>query len=196
VNAPRRPTLRQEQQAATRQRLLDAARDSFAEHGFVSTTVDRIVEAANTSRATFYLHFKNKTDALVHTWIERELPEVESMFREFDAKGNFSVSATRSFMKRVVTYWEEHAGTGVNAVQALALEPELNVDWIRNMSQVVKDMPNLCAAVDADEPMAQAIVLARVIQFERILYFWVSGGLPYDRKTLIEVLVHQWSAPN
>lgn len=46
--------------AATRQRLLAAAEDVFAERGYHQTAVDHIVQAADSSKGSFYFHFANK----------------------------------------------------------------------------------------------------------------------------------------
>ena len=43
-----------------RNRLLEAGQRVFAETGYAGTRVDDIIEAANTSRATFYRYFKSK----------------------------------------------------------------------------------------------------------------------------------------
>jgi AcrR family transcriptional regulator len=48
--------------AELRQRLLDAAERVFATSGFANSTVDDIIGAAATSRATFYRYFKSKED--------------------------------------------------------------------------------------------------------------------------------------
>ena len=52
---------RQDQDLRTR--LLEAGQRVFAETGYAGTRVDDIIEAADTSRATFYRYFKSK-DAL------------------------------------------------------------------------------------------------------------------------------------
>ncbi|MDQ6696755.1 MAG: TetR/AcrR family transcriptional regulator [Actinomycetota bacterium] len=44
----------------TRDRLLDAGREVFAEHGYHDTRVDDIVALADTSHGTFYRYFENK----------------------------------------------------------------------------------------------------------------------------------------
>jgi AcrR family transcriptional regulator len=49
----------------TRERLLAAARESFAELGFASTRVADIVALAGTSHGTFYTYFDGKRDALL-----------------------------------------------------------------------------------------------------------------------------------
>jgi AcrR family transcriptional regulator len=45
-----------------RSRLLEAAQQVFAESGYASATVDDIISAAGTSRATFYRYFRSKED--------------------------------------------------------------------------------------------------------------------------------------
>lgn len=50
----------------TRQRLLDAARAVFAEHGYLDATVELVVAEAEVSRGTFYTYFESKTDVFRH----------------------------------------------------------------------------------------------------------------------------------
>ncbi|MEY4373060.1 MAG: hypothetical protein RL219_1829 [Actinomycetota bacterium] len=52
--------------ARTRQRLLDAARAVFAEHGYLDATVELVVAQARVSRGTFYTYFESKTDVFRH----------------------------------------------------------------------------------------------------------------------------------
>jgi AcrR family transcriptional regulator len=49
----------------TRERLLAAARESFAKGGFASTRVADIVARAGTSHGTFYTYFEDKRDVLL-----------------------------------------------------------------------------------------------------------------------------------
>ncbi len=60
---PRRT--RAEQQAATRRRLLDAAQEVFAEHGFDGASIDEICTRAGFSRGAFYSNFSDKADLLI-----------------------------------------------------------------------------------------------------------------------------------
>ena len=80
--APERLT-RAEQQARTRERLLAAAADAFAEHGFDGASIDDITARAGFSRGAFYSNFSDKSDLLVQlceAHIDRfarsELPEI------------------------------------------------------------------------------------------------------------------------
>lgn len=50
--------------SSTRERLIAAAFDLFAERGFDASTVDDVAERAGVSRTTFFRHFKSKEDAI------------------------------------------------------------------------------------------------------------------------------------
>lgn len=52
-----------------RRRLLDAADQLFYTHGINATGVDRVIEAADVARMTFYRHFRGKDD-LVAAYLE------------------------------------------------------------------------------------------------------------------------------
>ena len=61
--------------AATRQRIAAVAAQLVASHGLAGATVDRIADAADISRATFFRYFNSKEDAVaegvnVH-WLDR-----------------------------------------------------------------------------------------------------------------------------
>jgi AcrR family transcriptional regulator len=58
----------QERRSEQRARLLAAAAKSFARKGYAQTSVDSIVRIAGMSRRTFYEHFEDVADALVHVY--------------------------------------------------------------------------------------------------------------------------------
>lgn len=57
-------TRRKQQIAVTRDRILLAARQLFAEHGYEAATMQRIAEAARLSAGNVFVHFPFKTDVL------------------------------------------------------------------------------------------------------------------------------------
>src|SRR5919204_1558408 len=50
---------------ATRERILAAASDVFADKGYYGAAVDDIVRASDTSKGSFYFHFPNKRGIFV-----------------------------------------------------------------------------------------------------------------------------------
>ncbi len=63
VESPR-VSLQTRKQELVRDAIWDAAIDLFAEKGFEETTIDDIVNAAGTSRRTFFRHFESKRDLM------------------------------------------------------------------------------------------------------------------------------------
>src|SRR5947208_17089191 len=57
-------TLQTRKQDFVRDAIWTAALDLFAEKGFDETTVEDIVDAAGTSRRTFFRHFESKRDLM------------------------------------------------------------------------------------------------------------------------------------
>ncbi len=65
---PKRVTKRR---AETRQRLLDAAGDVFAEEGFGRSTVEQVCERAGFTRGAFYSNFTSLDELFLAMWEQR-----------------------------------------------------------------------------------------------------------------------------
>ena len=65
--------------SAPRERLLSTASDLFYRQGIHSVGVDRIVDAAKVTRATFYRHFPSKEE-LVEAYLAREDEALRALF--------------------------------------------------------------------------------------------------------------------
>ena len=61
---------RQERSISRQERILDAALDVFAEHGYQQATVDEIASSARTSKGGIYFHFPGK-DAIFLALLDR-----------------------------------------------------------------------------------------------------------------------------
>jgi AcrR family transcriptional regulator len=103
------PRTRRERKAATRQRILDAARRCFIEGGFHDTAVGSISRAAEVAHGTFYVHFPSKEavldellDSFNRDFAERIAPVLGAHAR----LGPMVRSAVEVFLD----YWHEHRG--------------------------------------------------------------------------------------
>jgi AcrR family transcriptional regulator len=57
-------TRRAQYAAATREALLDAARELFAEHGYTAVSTEQVVSAARVTRGALYHHFADKRELM------------------------------------------------------------------------------------------------------------------------------------
>ena len=77
---------REESQARTRQRLLDAARDQIVRRGVVSASIRTICEAAGYSQGAFYSNFPSKEAALLEVMEAHMRDEAAALARIAEAK--------------------------------------------------------------------------------------------------------------
>ncbi len=77
---------RRAQAAATRELLLAAARQVFAEKGYRATTVGAIKSHADTAHGTFYLYFRNKDEVFAEVLAEN----CEDLLRRTNGRYPFS----------------------------------------------------------------------------------------------------------
>jgi AcrR family transcriptional regulator len=70
VEQPVRASLQERKQEFARNAIWDAAIDLFTKRGFDETTVDEIVEAAGTSRRSFFRHFESKSDLMAQPVVD------------------------------------------------------------------------------------------------------------------------------
>ena len=76
MTAPKRVTKRR---GETRQRLLDAALNVFAEQGFGRSTVEQVCERAGYTRGAFYSNFTSLDDLFLAMWEQRSTQLLEGL---------------------------------------------------------------------------------------------------------------------
>ncbi|MEU2832126.1 TetR/AcrR family transcriptional regulator [Streptomyces lavendulae] len=81
VTTPRKAPERPSSPSPARERLLAAAGRVFYAEGIHATPVDRVIEEAGVTRATFYRHFPGK-ESLVLAYVERRDAEVRATAAE------------------------------------------------------------------------------------------------------------------
>jgi len=73
---------REAKKLATRQRLLDSARELFAKQGFEATTVEQIAARAGVAKGTFFNYFERKEAVLYNLHIAWAHEEIERLSAE------------------------------------------------------------------------------------------------------------------
>jgi AcrR family transcriptional regulator len=83
--APTRPSLRDEQKALTRRRLLDAAEAVFARRGFHGASVDEIAREAGATTGALYANFAGKEDLFLALFEETIASDVRDYSEAFSS---------------------------------------------------------------------------------------------------------------
>ncbi len=81
-----------------RERILRAATQIFAQHGFYKSTIAQIAKLANVADGTIYLYFKNKDDLLISLF-EEEMMKIIRRMKEEVAKEEGFQNKIRKFIQ-------------------------------------------------------------------------------------------------
>lgn len=88
------------QNSESTDRIVSAARDLFAEHGFGQVNVGQIAAAANTSKANVFYHFGSKRDLYLAA-MKLAMEDYHESFDQFDASGEYSDDVLERFVRTV-----------------------------------------------------------------------------------------------
>jgi AcrR family transcriptional regulator len=110
---------------ATREKLLRAARDGFAELGFAATRVADIAERAGTSHGSFYTYFDDKRDILLALTEETAAAMYGTAFAPLAGQPNTARDAIRSRMAAYLRAAREHGDVVRTWDQASGVHPEV-----------------------------------------------------------------------
>lgn len=188
----KRPTLRQQHQAITREKLLWASYETFSRRGFSETTIKHIVDNAGTSRATFYLHFQSKSEALAAAWREIQVNKTEPLWQHLDQLSPWSQESIHAWMDTMIATWEADPQFALSSNQALILDPIMAKEWFDGMTVFSALVPNFLAALAPDIDTAKMRFILLLTQMDRAVYMWLSGNFPGTRPELVNSLSDFW----
>lgn len=115
-------TRREENAAATRAALVEAARELFTEHGYAQVSTAQVVAAARVTRGALYHHFEDKRDLMraVFAQVDHELvgrvtaavADVEDPWERLVAGLDAFLAATEDEQIRRIVFLEAPAALG------------------------------------------------------------------------------------
>lgn len=94
-------TRREQRRQQTFERLLNASREQFSEHGFDHTTIDDIARTARVSRGTFFNYFENK-DAVLASLHQVHMDKLPGIIDDLLARDLTTDERIRSLFNDVV----------------------------------------------------------------------------------------------
>lgn len=172
----------------TRNRLLQAAAEEFATHGYVGATVSRIAKSAGVTVQTLYLAWGSKR-ALLRAYMTDSLGRAFGSPEDVGDRfvGNTGREVTAQ-LAAIVGKTAEAAGTGWQLHRdAAATDPEIAADWNQLQSlrrgtigRIVAHIPDesLRAGLSREAAIDTAWLIASPESYELLV---LRGGYSFDK---------------
>jgi AcrR family transcriptional regulator len=189
-------TLREQQRAFTRRKLMEAGQQVFAAKGYPDATVDDIARQAGASRATFYLHFKSKSELMI-ALTEAALPYGIETYRVLDEmlEGDESQLRVRlhGWLAKWLDVWTSGADGSHAMLQATMLDPDVERYYLRTSEALVDGLRRYQGRVPAEQREGvrnRLLVLEMMTQ--RIFALASQSLLPLSGEQLVDILTDMW----
>jgi AcrR family transcriptional regulator len=186
--------VREELREATRQRLLSAAEGIFQRDGYSGTTVGNITTSANVSRATFYLHFADKSDVLM-TLVRGDLADTPDYWREVDeALVDGGRTALWAALANTLNWYGQHSNMVRAVREAMAAHPHLARQFEGTFSGFADELSRYLSRVPPEQREGAHLRLQLLMmQLDQLAYrLVVLGQTGIDREVMLDELTEIW----
>lgn len=185
----------QERSAETRKRILNAAREIFAEKGYEKATASDIISRAGIGHGTFWLYFQNKEDLLRHM-LREMVSELESFdwYRENHPEeiAVESLQDVERIIRGVMEVFRRYSHIHPLVIRASVESEEfrrdldeLNLPFAHILEAKLREHLEKGLCRDLDPEIVSRIILA-MMEFTTVQ--WVNGSLDCDLESLVHNL--------
>ena len=130
-------TLQERQKQRSRENILQAAKEIFAEKSYATAAIEDVIARANVSRATFYKYFDSKF-ALGRELHAEFSPRLAAVFDQLLTFDNPTEQDLVDWIGRLVNLYRAEKNQIVTSAHMLAIEPAFHpimIDIIRDIEQ-------------------------------------------------------------
>jgi AcrR family transcriptional regulator len=185
--------MRERQRQLTNAAILDCAFKLFQEVGLRAVTVDQIATGAGINRATFYLHFKDKTE--VAAALARRLVDVgQGQYRALAELAEPSRAQVRDWVERHMAFAHEHRTLSLMLVEAISTEPAFAQEYLDYLGRIADlRMDTLLARVNPDrrELLRSKLVLLQLMMTYSTHHL-VGQALRFPGVDPLDALADMW----
>jgi AcrR family transcriptional regulator len=188
--------LREQQRAFTRSKLMESAKQVFAARGFPDATVDDIAREAGASRATFYLHFRNKTH-LAAALVDDARPFAVSRYHKLDAMlcegGQQLREQLHLWLSQWLEIWAARAEASHALLQAAMLEPDVEAHRLQISVALIDALECYLGQMpEGDRQAVRERALVLEIMTQQIFALASMRQLPVGDEEMLVILVGMW----
>lgn len=181
----------------TKQQIVAAALERFAERGFAEVTMEEIATAAGVSRRTVYRRFATKDEIVLELprrWV-RAWDDAVTAAGPDDARRDVAEAAAMA----VATHIDDHAADVLVAYEALASTPSLAASglatdaWIERIVGLLRADPN---GATLDDAARRVIAGAYLGAIDSMMVHWAmtggTGSVAASTRSLLDRLRPIW----
>jgi AcrR family transcriptional regulator len=190
-----RGRIRAAQREFTRSRLVEAAIEVFAQRGYARSTVDEIAERAGATRATFYLHFKGKSEILLDLMARGE----EHFHRVYQDLGPVTSSPTlegvREWLATAMREWDAVVDLARPTMEAAIIEPEVHEIQEKRDALQINELADALRLGAPDLSARDAEIYASILLAPLRHYFHLHiRGERFNKSRVLDVMAASWMA--
>lgn len=177
---------------ATRQRLLDAAEEIFAEKGYHGTVVDDIIHASDSSKGGFYFHFPNK-QAIFLALIDKLAPRLSVAIDHAIASETDPVAQLDAALRTVLETFARHRKLSkILLIEAVGLGHGFDEKLMRTRARfagMIQDHLDRAIAAGAIAPQDTSLVSwAWFGAINELVVRWLTTGEPEQLADVVPAL--------
>jgi len=178
-------TMRDRHRILTREHILAASLEVFAERGYVAVTVEDIARRAGIGRATFYLHFDSKAAVLrelrntrMTVWSERDAPR----------GGRHGRPSIRAFFDKLVDFYTSAPELYKVLHEARAVDPEFAAAHRETMEANIEEWIRRGVMDGATEDQLRLAIAMMYTMVDSFMYLWLVDGWPLEHDAAIDAM--------
>ena len=177
---------------ATRQRLLDAAEQVFAEKGYHGTVVDDIIRVSDSSKGGFYFHFPNK-QAIFLALVDKLVPRLAAAIDRAIAGETDPVAQLDAALRTVLETFGRHRQLSkILLIEAVGLGHGFDEKLMRTRSRfagMIQDHLDRAVAAGAIAPQDTVLISwAWFGAINEIVVRWLAMGQPERLEDTLPIL--------
>lgn len=188
-------TTRKEQAAGTEAALKQAAREVFAERGYLNTKITDITAAAGRATGSFYNHFAGKEELLEALLVDMLAAADDAVLGDLAHDEDFSrIESIRWHVAVFWNFYKTHLAEMVAVKQAAMVDPELGRRLQRIMSDDDTHMIGHLSHLPGPQPDPLLHISAMNALLEGFAYTWLvvnpASGQEITDEAAIDLLTN------
>jgi AcrR family transcriptional regulator len=183
-------TTRKEQAAGTEAALKQAAREVFAERGYLNTKITDITAAAGRATGSFYNHFAGKEELLEALLVDMLAAADDAVLADQTHEADFSrIESVRWHVAAFWRFYQAHLPEMIALKQAAMVDPVLGQRLQRIMADDDAHMITHLSYLPAPQPDPLLQISAMNSLLEGFAYTWLVVNPPAGRTITDEAAI-------